>query len=86
MIRNLKEVQDNNFDITRDAEEVRKVIEERYDELVPKHVVTEDILASVNYLLNLEYNTYITDPAKRLHSLGANNTADKEKAATTIES
>ena len=30
--------------------------------------------------------THITDPAKRLHSLGANNTADKEKVAGNIES
>ena len=32
------------------------------DELVPKNIVIEDILASVNYLLNLEYNLYISDP------------------------
>ena len=30
-----------------------KVIEERYEELVPKHITTEDIIASVNYLLNM---------------------------------
>ena len=40
---------------TTAEEDLRKVIEERYDELVPKHVVTEDILASINYLLNLLY-------------------------------
>ena len=34
------------------------------EELIPKHIVTEDMLASVNYLLNLDYNIYITDPAK----------------------
>ena len=31
-----------------------KAIEERYEELIPKHVITEDILASINYLLNLQ--------------------------------
>ena len=33
----------------------KKEIEKRLDELVPKHVTTEDMLASVNYLLNLQY-------------------------------
>ena len=28
-------------------------IKERMDELVPKHITTEDIIASINYLLNL---------------------------------
>ena len=52
------------LETTNNDEELRKMIEERYEELVPKHVVTEDILASVNYLLNLEYNTYISSPEK----------------------
>ena len=52
------------LETAKDDKEIRKMIEERYEELVPKHVVTEDILASVNYLLNLEYNTYISSPEK----------------------
>ena len=32
-----------------------KALEERYDELVPKCVTTEDIIASINYLLNLSH-------------------------------
>ena len=36
-------------------EELVKVIKERYDELVPKHITTEDIIASISVLLNL-YN------------------------------
>ena len=32
-----------------------KVIKERMDELVPKHVTTEDILGSISYLLNLDH-------------------------------
>ena len=49
---------------TTDTKDLKRVIEERMDDLIPKHIVTEDILASVNYLLNLEYNTYISDPRK----------------------
>ena len=36
-------------------EELVKAIKERYDELVPKHITTEDIIASISVLLNL-YN------------------------------
>ena len=36
-----------------DEKELAKVIEERIDELVPKHITTEDMLSSVNFLLNL---------------------------------
>ena len=54
----------NILESAKNEKELRKAIEDRLEELVPKHIVTEDILASVNYLLNLEYNTYISDPAK----------------------
>ena len=40
---------------TTDKKDLVKVLEERYDELVPKHVTTEDMIASVNYLLNLSH-------------------------------
>ena len=36
-----------------DEKELAKVIEERIDELVPKHITTEDMLSSVNFLFNL---------------------------------
>ena len=52
------------LDTAKNDKELKKLLEENLEELVPKHVVTEDILASVNYLLNLDYNVYITDPAK----------------------
>ena len=29
-------------------------IKERYDELIPKHITTEDIIASISYILNLD--------------------------------
>jgi len=34
---------------------LKKEIEARIDELIPKHITTEDILSSINYLLNLQY-------------------------------
>jgi len=41
---------------TTDKKNLKKVLEERFDELIPKHIVTEDMLASVNYLLNLDHD------------------------------
>jgi len=38
-----------------DPKNLKQVVYERRFELVPKHIVTEDILASINYLLNLEH-------------------------------
>ena len=35
--------------------DLKKVIEERMEELVPKHILTEDMISSINYLLNLQY-------------------------------
>ncbi|MBQ9297634.1 MAG: DNA-directed RNA polymerase subunit beta [Clostridia bacterium] len=46
----LKGIVDN----TEEAK-LKKEIENRIDELIPKHITTEDMLASVNYLLNLQY-------------------------------
>jgi len=36
--------------------DLKTVIEERMEELVPKHIVTEDIISSINYLMNLQYD------------------------------
>ena len=38
-----------------DENDLIKVIEQRIDELIPKHITTEDMIASVNYLLNLSH-------------------------------
>ena len=46
----LKNILDNT-----EEKDLHDAIKARYDELVPKHVTTEDILASVNYLLNLDH-------------------------------
>ena len=40
---------------TTEEKELKKVLKERYEELVPKHIVTEDMIASINYVLNLQY-------------------------------
>ena len=52
------------LEISKNDKELRQNIEEQIEALVPKHVTTEDILASVNYLLNLDYNVLITEPSK----------------------
>lgn len=45
----------NIIDNTPDEKELVKIIEERMEELVPKHITTEDMIASINYLLNLSH-------------------------------
>ena len=40
---------------TTNKKDLVKVIEERKEELVPKNIVTEDMIASINYLLNLQH-------------------------------
>ena len=53
----LKNIMENT-----DSKELVKALKERYSELVPKHITTEDILSSVNYLLNLEHGIgYVDD-------------------------
>ncbi len=39
---------------TTDKKDLHKVISERKEELVPKHITNEDIIASINYVLNLD--------------------------------
>ena len=40
---------------TTDKKDLHKVLKERKEELIPKHVTTEDIIASISYLLNLDH-------------------------------
>ena len=49
-----------------DKKDLHKILEERYDELIPKHITTEDILASVSYLLNLDNGLGRTDDIDHL--------------------
>ena len=46
----LKSIMDTNPD-----EKLHDVIKERYNELVPLTITTEDMIASISYLLNLDY-------------------------------
>ena len=46
----LKSIVDNT-----DPKDLHDVIKERIEELIPKHITTEDIIASISYLLNLDY-------------------------------
>ena len=41
---------------TTNKKDLEKVIEERMEELVPKNVTTEDMIASISYLLNLQHD------------------------------
>ena len=66
----LKNILDNT-----DKKELNKAIKERMEELVPKHITTEDIIASVNYLLNLQYDLGKVDDIdhlgnRRIRSVG----------------
>ena len=40
---------------TTDEKDLVKVLKERYDELLPKHITNEDIIASISYLVNLDH-------------------------------
>ena len=46
--------------------DLEKVIEERMEELVPKHITTEDMISSVNYLLNLQHELGSVDDIDHL--------------------
>lgn len=57
------------------TEEIKKAMKERNDELIPKHVTVEDIVASINYLINLSYGIGTVDDIdhlgnRRLRSVG----------------
>ena len=51
---------------TAKQEELHDIIKERIDELIPKHITTEDIIASINYVLNLDNGIGIIDDIDHL--------------------
>ena len=57
----LKNIIDNT-----DEKDLVKMIEERQSELVAKHITTEDIIASINYLLNLSHGLGTPDDIDHL--------------------
>ena len=60
-LSDLKIKENVNFEVLKgiventEESKLKKEIEDRIEELIPKHITTEDILASVNYLLDLQY-------------------------------
>ena len=51
---------------TTEEKDLVRVINERKEELVPKHVTTEDMIASISYLLNLQYGLGTIDDIDHL--------------------
>lgn len=56
-------------------ESIKKALKENLDELVPKYITIDDIISSVSYLINLEYNVGDVDDIdhlgnRRLRSVG----------------
>ena len=51
---------------TTEEDKLHDVIKERYDELVPRHITTEDIIASISYLLNLDHGLGVIDDIDHL--------------------
>ena len=58
-----------------DEKELKKAIRERHDELIPKHIIIDDIFASINYMNCLAYGIGVTDDIdhlgnRRIRSVG----------------
>ena len=51
---------------TTEEKDLHRVLKDRFEELVPKHITNEDIIASISYLLNLEYGLGFVDDIDHL--------------------
>ena len=51
---------------TSEEDKLHDTIKERYEELVPRHITTEDIIASINYVLNLDNGLGVIDDIDHL--------------------
>ena len=60
----LRDIMDNN-DLS-DKENLKEILSERKDELVPNHITVDDIFASVNYMTNLAHGLGNTDDIDHL--------------------
>ncbi len=58
----LKEI----LDEFNDAESIKTAIEENINRLITKHITLEDILTSINYIVNLDYNIGFIDDIDHL--------------------
>lgn len=60
---------------TTEEKDLHRVLKERMEELLPRHITNEDIIASISYLLNLEYGLGEVDDIdhlgnRRIRSVG----------------
>lgn len=67
----LKEILDNNNGL----EQIKKALAERINDLIPKHITVDDIISSINYIINLDYGIGTIDDIdhlgnRRLRSVG----------------
>ena len=60
------EVLKNILDNEQDEKKQKELLKERIEELLPKHITTEDILSSINYLLNLQHGLGTVDDIDHL--------------------
>ena len=51
---------------TTDKKDLHKVLKERKEELIPKYITNEDIIASISYLLNLDHGLGVVDDIDHL--------------------
>ena len=51
---------------TTEEDKLHDVIKERIEELIPRHITTEDIIASINYVLNLDNGLGVIDDIDHL--------------------
>ncbi len=67
----LKEILEN----TSGEEQIKKTLKERFNDLIPKHITIDDIIASINYIINLDYGIGSIDDIdhlgnRRIRSVG----------------
>ncbi len=59
----LKEILD---ECAGDQEAIRAAVRERMDDLIPKHIIVDDIMASINYLCSLSHGVGLPDDIDHL--------------------
>lgn len=67
----LKEILDNNSG----RDQIKKALAEKINDLIPKHITIDDIISSINYIINLDYGIGTVDDIdhlgnRRLRSVG----------------
>ncbi|MGL5973380.1 MAG: DNA-directed RNA polymerase subunit beta, partial [Oscillospiraceae bacterium] len=58
-----------------DEKELKEEIEKRADDLIPKHITVDDVFASINYMMNLDFDIGLIDDIdhlgnRRIRSVG----------------